>query len=203
MIDAKAPEPYVARLRTAPLILLVVVCGLFFAGFAGMAIAAAQDPSFDIVAVLSLLVVVGGLGLSATLALSGLKSFRDGGVVLRVDQRGVVLGRMPAHLRVPHEVVVPWADIDAVVLFAVNVPRSEAGRGGAMRCIGLRLKPGVVPPRGEPRRESIWHPMSRFKGPVPVDLGRPITKLWQFDRHQLVAAVKAHAPRVKLIELDT
>ena len=110
----------------------------------------------------------------------------NGKVALRVDENGVTLGSLPMR-PVSTTAVVPWSDIEAIVLF--DQDRRMRYIGLKRRDVGTRL-PGTGPALG---RSLIPH----VDGDV-VDASRPING-WRLDRTRLAAAVARYAPEVPII----
>jgi hypothetical protein len=123
-----------------------------------------------------------------------------GAVALRVDERGVGLGRPPfAPTRAPRLALVPWSDIESIVVFRQQVPKA-----GRMRYLGLRLHPGVAPPAGTPKRGSVRYWLNRSWGDVrgeTASVSRTV-QFWELDTTLLRGAVGGFAPQVPVRELD-
>jgi hypothetical protein len=200
--EVNIPGPYEERLRFTPMLVLCMVLflaiGLVY-GWIATDLTITDGPGglpFALVPI----VFFGGGGLSM---LVGALRRR---VALRVDQDGVTLGRPPGLMthhglwwRTPR-VTVPWADIDAVVLFSLDTPKT-----GPLSFIGLRLRPGAAHPRREPRRLGIWRRLNIWMGqarpPEDVALYRQIFG-WQVNKRRLRRAVEAHARGVKVMDRD-
>ncbi len=113
-----------------------------------------------------------------------------GSLALRVDGQGVTLGGLP--MRRSTAAFVPWADIEAVVLFEQPVPMT-----GPMPYVGIKRRAGTgrLPgAMGSLSKALIPH----VDGDV-VAASRPING-WRLDRERLTAAVSAHAPQVPILE---
>jgi hypothetical protein len=107
-------------------------------------------------------------------------------VALCVDRDGVTLGRTPFPPR--RAVTVPWADLRAIVIY-----RRLPGMPGAptLTCLGLRLRPNAVRPRGVPRPGSV----RAWLNWEPAEVSRD-TRGWWVDELQLRLALYAYAPHV-------
>jgi hypothetical protein len=203
MTDNNPPASYVATLRITPQFVVAMVCiGLFLALSVSLSVVAVQDqPSAIVERVLYLSSVAAMPAYFAAIGLLALKPFVGDRVALRVDQEGVSLGSLAIHFRVPKVVTVPWSDIAEIILFTTYAPPIGRLVGGHARCIGVRLRPGAALPPGEPKHDSIWHPLARGKRTGLADVCRPVSNLWQLDRSRLLAAAKTYAADVPVIDL--
>ena len=135
-------------------------------------------------------VVFGGLFL--VLRLVSVLSRR---VALRVDAAGVTLGQTPPWPSA-HTAVVPWSDIEAVVLW-----RQQAGLN-SVRYVGLRRRPGLPPLPGSARSRGLWRmnkPLVPHVPPAVIADSRPAT-FWRLHRPSVEAAVRHFAPAVEIVD---
>lgn len=118
-------------------------------------------------------------------------------VALRVGAEGVSLTLSPPWSE-RHTAVVPWSDIERIVLW-----RQPAGRT-SIRYIGLERRPGApsLPGSASGRLSGVvrWVVPETVPTQVAAD-SRPITG-WRLDRRRLEAAVAAFAPHVPIVDLD-
>ncbi|GHE60964.1 hypothetical protein GCM10018785_32570 [Streptomyces longispororuber] len=117
-------------------------------------------------------------------------------VAFRVDAHGVTLGGAPAKYA-KQTAVVPWQDIEAVVLWQHNVVG-----GTPMAYVGLRRRPGAPPLPGQNARLSPEE-TARLAPHVDHDvfLASRSVNLWTLDRERLTAAVRAFAPGVPVQDI--
>jgi hypothetical protein len=127
---------------------------------------------------------------------------------LRLDEDGVTFGRSIGLItyhglrwRLPRVVMVPWIDIDAVVLF-----RLSNGRTGGFEVIGLRLREEAALPRGEPAGTGAWQDLNAGLGqarlPREIAMCRQIWG-WRLGEKQLRQQIKRFTPHVRVIQLGT
>jgi hypothetical protein len=111
---------------------ITTVFAVVFAGFAAISLMAwSQSPLGAVI----LAGIPGGLGLLAMVdALRGNQA-------LRVDSEGITLGSSPVRKAIPGRIV-PWSDIEVIVLFDVPTGRSSVGYLGIKRRQGLERLPG-------------------------------------------------------------
>jgi hypothetical protein len=107
-------------------------------------------------------------------------------VALRIDASGVTLGGSP--LRYPSTTEhLPWADIEAIVLWRQQV------RTATLRYIGVQRGPQAPAPRGSRLGDSI---STSLVPHVPAELvrsSRPIAG-WRLDPRRLAEAVARFSP---------
>ncbi|MBO3677252.1 hypothetical protein [Streptomyces sp. NEAU-YJ-81] len=114
-------------------------------------------------------------------------------VAFRADESGVTLGG--AVLRYHRFLaVVPWRDIEAVVVWATQTPSEKP-----VRYIGLKLRPGVPAPPG-PNQKLTPQFAAGFAPHLEYEVVRNSRRifLWKVDQARLSAAVQAFAPHVQL-----
>ncbi|MEV1331663.1 hypothetical protein AB0J20_19060 [Micromonospora costi] len=117
-------------------------------------------------------------------------------VALRVDAVGVTLGQTPPWPS-SHTAVVPWSDIEAVVLWT-----QQAG-GTTVPHVGLQRRPGLPPLPGSARSRALRRMNQAFVPHVPPAVladSRPAT-LWRLHRPSLEATVRHFAPAVQIVDL--
>ena len=117
-----------------------------------------------------------------------------GQVALRVNRRGVLLGRVPFPPR--RSVLVPWSSIDDIVAFK----RSGSFYSTAKPFIGIRLRPDAPRPSEVPRPGTIAHRLrvwNNFLEPVSPDLER-MMRGWDLDMIVLQRSVCTYGPHVRI-----
>jgi hypothetical protein len=119
-------------------------------------------------------------------------------VALRVDVTGVTLGAVPPWPRT-HTAVVPWSDIEAVVLWR------QVTAGGGVRYLGLRRRAGLAPLPGS-LRSGLLKKMTRSVVPPDVPLqvaidSRPVS-LWRLDEKRLAEAIDRFGAGVELVRAN-
>ncbi|WP_282780966.1 MULTISPECIES: hypothetical protein [unclassified Nocardia] len=115
-------------------------------------------------------------------------------LALRVDEDGVTLGGNPLRRRAT-TVFVSWSEIAAIVLF-----RQRLSHGATMRYIGVQRHAGLPPLPSAAGRTA--QAASRLIPHVPPDVvaaSRAISG-WRLDEDRLIAALRHHAPHVRLID---
>jgi hypothetical protein len=107
-------------------------------------------------------------------------------VALRVDASGVTLGGYPLRYAATTEHL-PWADIEAIVLWRQQV------RTATLRYVGVQRGPLAPPPRGSRLGDSI---SSNLVSHVPPELVRSSRLVvgWRLDQHRLVEAAARFSP---------
>jgi hypothetical protein len=114
-------------------------------------------------------------------------------VALRVDESGVTLGGSP--LRPGAEAtVVPWDEIEEVVLWRQHAPGSTLDYVGLVRGEGLPPLQGSGAGRGTAKALDL---------PVSAEVlkaSRPVNG-WSLDEEALAESVKRFAPRVSLVDM--
>jgi hypothetical protein len=111
---------------------ITTVFAVVFAGFAAISLMTwSQSPLGAVI----LVGIPGGLGLLAMV------DALRGNLALRVDSEGITLGSSPVRKAIPGRIV-PWSDIEAIVLFDVPTGRSSVGYLGIKRRQGLERLPG-------------------------------------------------------------
>ncbi|MFE9061241.1 hypothetical protein [Streptomyces violaceusniger] len=114
-------------------------------------------------------------------------------VAFRADELGVTLGGPVTRYR-RFTVVVPWRDIEAVVVWATKKTMERP-----IRRIGLKLRQGVsdVPGPGStisPQLAASVAPHIEYQ----VIRNNRVIVFWKLDHTRLSAAVQAFAPHVQL-----
>ncbi|MGA4840291.1 hypothetical protein [Streptomyces sp. G45] len=120
-------------------------------------------------------------------------------VAFRVDAHGVTLGGAPAKYA-KQTAVVPWGDIEAVVLWQHDV----TGGLTPMRYVGLRRRAGAPPLPGQ--NAGLSPEQTRKLAPHvehDVFLASRSINLWTLDRERLTAAVRAFAPGVPVQDIPS
>ncbi|MFC3499525.1 hypothetical protein ACFOOK_00730 [Micromonospora krabiensis] len=117
-------------------------------------------------------------------------------VALRVDAAGITLGQVPPWPS-SHTAVVPWADIEAVVLWTQQVGLSTIPYVGVQRRPGLAPLPGSARSRGLRRINQAVVP---YVPPAVLADSRPAT-FWRLHRPSLEATVRHFAPAVPVVDL--
>lgn len=112
-------------------------------------------------------------------------------LALQVDEHGVTLGTTQPWKS--GSAFVPWADIEAVVLW-----RQRAGRT-SVRYVGLLRRPGAPPLPGSvqsPALRSVNAALvpGHLSGDLVAD-SRPVN-FWRLDKQRLAAAIKRFAPHI-------
>jgi hypothetical protein len=113
-------------------------------------------------------------------------------IAIRADQAGITLGAVPGNPRGGRSaVLVPWADIQQIILYPVNTV--GRGRYARVRCIGIQRRPGApaLPGGNEQAPDS----------PVP-DVASGATRRiigWRLDRERLAAVAAAAAPGIPVV----
>ncbi len=118
-------------------------------------------------------------------------------VALRVDAAGVTLALTPPWPS-SRTAVVPWSDIEAVVLFTQHVGVAS------IPYVGLQRRPGLPPLPGSARSRFLRRMNHAVVPHVPPDVladSRQATS-WRLHRPRLKAAVRHFAPSVKIVDLD-
>lgn len=115
-------------------------------------------------------------------------------VAFRADRAGIMLGAVPDKLTVRRgsALFIPWADIEAIVLYQVY-PRG-GGRPPAVPCIGIQRLAGAPPLRWG-NEQVPGCPVPR----VPAWATRRIAG-WRLDRDRLAAVTAAVAPGVAILD---
>lgn len=116
-------------------------------------------------------------------------------VAFRVDERGVTLGGAPARYE-RQTALIPWGDIEAVVLW-----QQDTAALTPMRYVGLRRRAGA-PALPGPNSELSREQTDRLAPHVDheVFLASRHINLWALDRARLVEALRAFAPAVTVEE---
>jgi hypothetical protein len=110
-------------------------------------------------------------------------------IAFRADPTGITLGAVPGNPRGGKApVLVPWADIQQIILYPVN----PVGRGryAQVKCIGIQRRPEAPAlPEGNEQAPGC---------PVP-DVASGATRRiigWRLDRERLAAVIAAAAPGI-------
>jgi hypothetical protein len=106
-------------------------------------------------------------------------------VALRIDASGVTLGGSPLRYAATTEHV-PWADIEAIVLWRQQV------RTATLQYIGVQRGPQAPRPRGR-LGDSISSNLVSHVSPELVRSSRAVVG-WRLDRQRLVEAVARFSP---------
>jgi hypothetical protein len=136
-------------------------------------------------------IALGGLYLALRLATVASRR-----VALRVDRTGLTLGAA-FPWSASRSVIIPWSDIEAVVLW------QQATSGTKIDYIGLCRRGGASRLPGTPRSaymRRLDHSLAPHVPPNVVDDSRPMT-MFQVDRNRLAAAVRGFRPEVQLVFL--
>ncbi|MFI6785667.1 hypothetical protein [Micromonospora sp. NPDC050276] len=134
-------------------------------------------------------------GLGGAFLLLRLVSVLSGRVALRVDAAGVTLGQTPPWPS-SHTAVVPWSDIEAIVLWT-----QQAGLA-TVPYVGLQRRPGLPPLPGSARSRRLWRLNKALVPHVPPAViadSRPAS-FWRLHRSSLAAAVRHFAPAVEIVD---
>ncbi|MFE2972678.1 hypothetical protein ACFXKC_55990 [Streptomyces sp. NPDC059340] len=167
---------------TWPNTLLVIVCFVFAA-----ILLAPGGPLY--MRVLGGLFFGGGGLMMAVMALSR-------AVVLRVDEKGVLLGGMPPGNRAT-TTVVPWSEIEAIVLWRQRAPFTFRSL-----YVGVQRHPGLPPLPGLAGSRFLRTANRCLVHVVPADVvmaSRAMT-LWNLDEDRLARAVAHFAPHVAMVD---
>ncbi|CCH16952.1 hypothetical protein [Micromonospora lupini] len=116
-------------------------------------------------------------------------------VALRVDAAGVTLGQTPPWPS-SHTAVVPWSDIEAVVLWTQQVGLNS------VPYVGLQRRPGLPPLPGSARSRGLRRMNQALVPHVPravIADSRPAT-FWRLHRPSIEAAVRHFAPAVEIVD---
>lgn len=131
------------------------------------------------------------------LLLMRLAAVLSGRVALRVDAAGITLGHVPPW-PASQTAVVPWSDIEAVVLWTQHAGLATVPYLGLQRRPGLPPLPGSARSRGLRRMNQIA--VAHIPPAVLAD-SRPTT-FWRLHRPSLTATVHHFAPAVEIVEVD-
>jgi hypothetical protein len=117
-------------------------------------------------------------------------------IAFRADRTGITLGAVPGNPRGGRApVLVPWADIQQIILYPVN-PIGR-GRYARVRCIGIQRRSGAAAlPQGNEQAPGC---------PVP-DVASGATRTiigWRLDRKHLAAVAAAAVPGIPVIAFTT
>ena len=177
-----------------------VVYQAYFGRGVGLLLPLGASAFFGLVAwfLLSISETVVGLlsvGMAAAGGVSVLFMAVRQGLALRVDAFGVALGWRPMGRTVPGRIA-PWAEIEAVVMFAQVTGANRTTYVGLMRRDGLPPLPGGPGPRSFAWCERLIPDIPRevIASSVPVSG-------WSLDVERLHAAIERNAPGVPLLDL--
>jgi hypothetical protein len=125
---------------------------------------------------------------------TGLTDLARRTVAFRADRAGIMLGAVPDKLSVRRgsALFMPWADIEAIVLYTVY-PRGS-GRPPAVPCIGVQRRAGAQPLRWG-NEQAPGCPVPR----VPAWATRRIAG-WRLDRGRLAEVTAAVAPGIPIVD---
>lgn len=140
---------------------------------------------------------VAAVALGGAFLLLRLVSAMSGRVALRVDAAGVTLAMTPPW-PASRTAVVPWSDIEAVVLWTQHVGAAS------IPYVGLQRRPGLPPLPGSARSRFLQRMNQAVVSHVPPDVladSRPAA-FWRVHRPSLKAAVRHFAPAVEIVDLD-
>jgi len=120
-------------------------------------------------------------------------------VAFRADPAGITLGAVPGKLslRGGSAVVVPWADVEQIILYPAYPAEWRRRQYAEARCIGLRRREGA-PALAQGNEQAPRCPVPG----VATGVTRKITG-WQLDRERLAAVTAALAPGVPIIDAST
>jgi hypothetical protein len=115
----------------------------------------------------------------------------------RADHAGITLGPDPLRGPTRHisPVLIPWADVDRIILYRGPATRGLAVQDGP--CIGIQRRPGAPP--------LPWGNKPARRCPVPgvaAGAARPVTA-WRLDRDRLAALTAAMAPGIPVVDAST
>lgn len=140
---------------------------------------------------------VAAVALGGAFLLLRLVSAMSGRVALRVDAAGVTFAMTPPWPS-SRTAVVPWSDIEAVVVWTQHVGAAS------IPYVGLQRRPGLPPLPGSARSRFLQRMNQAVISHVPPDVladSRPAT-FWRLHRPSLKVAVRHFAPAVKIVDLD-
>lgn len=114
-------------------------------------------------------------------------------MAFRVDQYGITLGGMPLQYR-RQTAVVPWAEIEAVVLWGQKTAQLRP-----IRCVGVKCRPGSAALPG-PNQNLKPETAARVAPHIEYEVVRDSRTmvLWHIDPDRLTTALRAFAPGVPL-----
>ncbi|MER5184398.1 hypothetical protein ABT009_39800 [Streptomyces sp. NPDC002896] len=190
---AESPEyevRYGWNWRSAPLAVALFACCAAVLLALVVELVENQVSAWDALMYLLVLVISGGGGLFVAL------QARSRAVALRVDEKGVLLGGVPPRYR-STTALVPWSEIEAVVLYRYMY-----------LYIGVQRRPGLPPLPGSLGAgwisRCIGHINSSLVEGVAADVmqsGRAVL-CWKLDKERLAGAVAHFAPQVDLVDTD-
>jgi hypothetical protein len=116
-------------------------------------------------------------------------------VAVAVTAEGITLGQLPPW-PASHTAQVPWADIEALVLW-------RQGRWWrSVRYVGLVRRAGAPPMAGSARSATLRRLNSVASGGLPEGLvadSRPIS-FWRLDKRRFTAAVEHFRPGLSVVD---
>ncbi|MEU8328610.1 hypothetical protein [Micromonospora sp. NPDC048839] len=139
---------------------------------------------------------LGAIVFGGAFLLLRLISVLSGRVAMRVDAAGVTLDQTPPWPS-SRTAVVPWSDLEAVVLWT-----QQAGPA-TVSYVGLQRRTGSPPLPGSARSRRLWRMNKALVPHVPPAViadSRPTT-LWRLHRPSLAAAVRHFAPAVDIVDV--
>lgn len=163
----------------------------FVVAFAGFAIVAYTVRSQSLIVSILLMGLFGG-GAILFLAI-----MIRGNLALRIDSEGVTLGSSPLRREVPGRTV-PWADIQAIVLFEQIT--YGPGRNN-LSYVGIERRPGLEPLPGGPGARALRTSQALIPG-IPRDVlatSVPVNG-WSLDKGSLTRAIELNAPHIPLVD---
>ena len=115
----------------------------------------------------------------------------------RADYAGITLGADPLRGPARHifAVLIPWADVERIILYRGPATRGLAVQDGP--CIGIQRRQGAPP--------LPWGNKPARRCPVPgvaAGAARPITT-WRLDRDRLAALTAVVAPGIPIVDAST
>lgn len=119
-------------------------------------------------------------------------------VALRVDDRGLTLGKAPTWLG-ERTAFVPWSEVTQIVLW-----RQDTLAGG-VRYFGVQRPEGAPPLHGSPQNRllrAVYRPFYPARLPHQVGYDSRQIRGWRLDDERLAAAVARFAPHVRIMNLN-
>lgn len=120
-------------------------------------------------------------------------------VALRVDDRGLTLGKAPPWLLGERTAFVPWSDVIRVVLWGQDT------RAADVRYLGVQRLEGAPPLPGSTRNRvlrAVYRPFYPARLPSQVGYDSRQIRGWRLDQEHLAAAVARFAPHVEVVRFN-
>lgn len=112
-----------------------------------------------------------------------------------VDGEGITPGTSPVRREVPGRLV-PWADVEAVVLYEQFVPSAVKQ---TMTYLGLRRRPGSAPLPGSPGQRSLRASEVLIPGiPREVLAASVPVNGWRLDEERFVQVIEYNTPQLRV-----